>query len=205
MEWFEGLPRDVRERLLDTVEAAVALAPSLHPDDDRHGAYLTVTDAHGRVLLAARVGQISPDCDQHGNALVHVYATLSLEKARRLANRLPVGQRVSFESRDVARHRYGGAVLAGDVIVSLSGLSEADDEAVVLIACVEAGLLTEAQAQARAGVNPNATFAAFYRAFQTRPVALQAAHDEPAAADYATESNREASAQSDGSEQPPTT
>lgn len=185
MDYFESMPSNVREKLVTAVETAVALYSFVEPEEGREGAFLCVTDLNGRIVLHQRVGRVSRETldDTHGFKVTQ-YERLSLEKARRLAVRTIDGHRTSFESRWPEEWKWGGAVLADPYIVSISGLREVDDEAVAFIGCVEAELLTPAQALELAEINPKATFASYYDAYAVHVASALADRSDPRHEDY---------------------
>lgn len=113
-------------RLLSAVEATVKqLTPKF--TDMREGGVFCVKDARANVLLLlAPVGRFSEKKSAR-------YFSFAQEKATRLYFKVKRGSRhiASWQSRDEEKQRYGGAILAGDLILSFSGLPELADEAAV--------------------------------------------------------------------------
>lgn len=180
MDYFESMPAEVREKLVTAVETAVALYSFVEPEEGREGAFLCVTDLTGQMVLHQRVGKIPRAAlDETFGHKVTMYERLSREKAQRLAVRAISGHRTSFESRRPKESKWGGAVLADPYIVSISGLREVDDEAVALIGCVEAELLTPTQALELAEINSEATFASYYDAYAVHVASALADRSDP--------------------------
>ena len=69
-----------------------------------------------------------------------------------------LGHLTSFESRDLDNGKWGGAIVADAFIISLSGLPEQADEAVMLIVAVELDLLSMINASEIAEKNNNEIF-----------------------------------------------
>lgn len=87
------------------------------------------------------------------------YFDLSAEKATRL-NRMydERGDLSSWQSRNPDEQQWGGAIIAGDWVLSCSGLPELWDEAVMLATAVISGILAYADAKHIAGLSGNARF-----------------------------------------------
>lgn len=103
---------------------AVGILPRTESEDPvRIGGYLCVADGEsGLPLFIAPVGHIETA------ERAKKYLEFCQEKAIRLA--LYPNHISSWQSRDVASKKYGGAVRARDLIISFSGLKEIDDESV---------------------------------------------------------------------------
>jgi hypothetical protein len=119
----------------------------------RDNGYCTIMSAtDSRVLLAFQVGNCPSE-------KVQKYHSLSNEKALRLRSFSIEGHVSSWQSRDECAGHWGGAILAGNVIFSFSGLpEELADEAVMLIAAVWCGFMTAGQAIATAKISGNSYF-----------------------------------------------
>lgn len=109
--------------------AGIALAEALALDlsDDNHlGGYFCIADnASGEPLDVVRLGDPLPTKEGR-------YEELAKEKAARLAANPE--HDTSYQSRYPVRDRWGGAVRAGNHILSFSGLSpDRLDEALVLV------------------------------------------------------------------------
>lgn len=96
--------------------------------------------------------------DVHDADLVR-YRSFAQEKAFRLMSR--PGDVSSFQSRDEAKERWGGAVRAGTYILSFSGLPELMDEAVMLATAVRLGLIDRTEAVRIAALSGNPYFVRF--------------------------------------------
>jgi len=90
----------------------------------KQSGYLTVRDRKdGLVLLVMIMGK----CPSY-KAKKYLY--LSLERGERLFHH--PGHLSSWQSRDEKNKKQGGAIIAGDYIVSFAGICEMLDEAIVL-------------------------------------------------------------------------
>lgn len=139
----------VTERLcLGVIEPRVNDGKSL--EKQRHGGYLCVLDdidPHLPALARVRIG--GPKEGKQTR-----YADLSEEKARRLASNPQHPS--SWQSRDIARDYYGGAVRCEDgTILSFSGSTEEADEALMLLVARFCNLLTAEEADEIAGISNN--------------------------------------------------
>lgn len=116
-------------KILEVASQIVAASVKVPGNEtpERQGGYLVIRDKHnGTPLLIERIGK----CPVSN---VKRYHGLALEKSERLSNtRLTGGHISSYQSRDTQNDKWGGAIIAGDLIVSFSGLKELFDEAVVL-------------------------------------------------------------------------
>ncbi|MEK7509716.1 MAG: hypothetical protein AAB605_03310 [Patescibacteria group bacterium] len=137
--------------ILDEVEHVFPRALQLIGDSARTGAVLTVVglDSASPFEFRTMIGTPAPKKRQR-------YWELSLEKAKRLL--MHPDHNSSFESRNEAEHKYGGAIRARTCIVSLSGLPEKWDEAVVLVLASEAFAMNEKDAELIAKANDNPHF-----------------------------------------------
>ena len=108
------------------------------------GGFLTVLykNRPKKAHMVAQVGKISNPNE------VAKYRKLSQEKANRLWSKtnLEKGHVSSWQSRHPDTERYGGAIHAGDYILSFSGLPELADQALMLTLAVELDLLTYEEA-----------------------------------------------------------
>ncbi|MDQ5970564.1 MAG: hypothetical protein QG603_341 [Patescibacteria group bacterium] len=115
------------------VEESTNLRGNLKPG--RRGGCLTVlVRGEPGFALCSRVGIFVDDPEQ--------YLTLSQEKAERLQG-LWHKHLSSWQSRDPDNGRWGGAIIADQLIFSFSGLPELVDEAVVTAAAYWLGEITE--------------------------------------------------------------
>lgn len=126
------------------LEKALEILKSQGEDDT--GAYLTVFSDTPLPLNVTIPLLVIPA------EKIEKYSTLSSEKAGRLF-RNPK-HRTSYESRDMSADirvpgdkwgRWGGAIRAGNIILSLSGLPELWDEAVVWVVAIRMNLLNESE------------------------------------------------------------
>lgn len=115
------------------VEESTNLRGNLKPE--RRGGYLTVlVRGEPGFSLCSRVGIFVDGPEQ--------YLALSQEKAERLQG-LWHKHLSSWQSRDPDNGRWGGAIIADQLIFSFSGLPELVDEAVVTAAAYWLGEITE--------------------------------------------------------------
>jgi hypothetical protein len=106
--------------------------------DGKKGACICVSDFKGRPLLVSYLGDpAEAEVDQIWN--------FAQEKAKRLSAH-PAHNR-SWDSRDPNNKKYGGAVRGHFVIISISGLPEAVDEAFALGLLAGQGLISDARIQ----------------------------------------------------------
>ncbi len=95
--------------------------------DDEKGGYLCVADAKtGTPLLVALIGEKSVETRAR---------TYAEEKCARLAT-CP-SHVSSWQSRDELFQRYGGAIRAGEILISFSGLPEHLDEMLAVSVAIE--------------------------------------------------------------------
>ncbi len=101
--------------------------------EGRTGAYVCIIDHRtGQMILHALIGHGTPE-------KIAKWRELSLEKATRLLNNLPLGHETSEESMDEARSMYPGAIMGNDYIFSLSGMKAMDDEATMFRTAIALG------------------------------------------------------------------
>jgi hypothetical protein len=114
--------------------------------------YLVVQRAgDARILMIAQVGECPPD-------KADKYLGLAKEKALRLVSRhADMNHRSSWESRD-GKDCWGGAIVAGEYVVSFSGLSEEADEALALYVAVVYGWLVPIEAISITRISGNILF-----------------------------------------------
>lgn len=142
------------KHVLDTM--AVALADILaHPentDKERKGGYAYLYDIRGNVpLMHLSVG----DLNNRPQEKLVLYLKFSQEKATRLLSWLPQGNISSWQSRNEPMQKYGGAIRAGRYILSLSGLSEHQDEAVCALTALRLGWINLDEVQRIAVISNN--------------------------------------------------
>lgn len=129
----------------------------LKEDVDRNTGCFTVIDAKSKlpgapVIIKFHIDEISDEkCSR--------YFDLSHEKASRLYEHLSEGHFSSFQSRNPELDQWGGAILAGDYILSFSGMSsELIDEAIMLLLALELKLISFERAREIIGVSSNEQF-----------------------------------------------
>lgn len=116
------------------VDIAVTTAVSafgMDPDwDERRGGFFCLQGVGNLYpFLVMQIGEVRRD-------KITKYMAFSQEKARRLADRVHLGEVSSWQSRNESQDKWGGAVRVDDLIFSLSGLPELGDEAVSLTAAI---------------------------------------------------------------------
>ncbi|MCX6723809.1 MAG: hypothetical protein NT155_01380 [Candidatus Staskawiczbacteria bacterium] len=101
---------------------------------DRNYGYFTVMDtaALGRIKLICEIGVCPPEKAEK-------YRTFSQEKAVRLF--VNSAHDTSWQTRNPGENKWAGAVRAGSLIFSFSGLPELDDEALMTFVASQAGLI----------------------------------------------------------------
>lgn len=102
----------------------------------------------GNLQLLVKIGEIPYNKESK-------YRWLALEKARRT---LILGHRSSWESRDETKKQYGGGVVGGDYGLGFSGLTEKEDEAVVLTVAAATHFMSWHEARRIAEVSGNEKF-----------------------------------------------
>jgi hypothetical protein len=119
-------------RIIELAEKAMEELAKL--GEQKSSGYLTVFDAAGggEIILISRIGICPPEKAKK-------YLTLSLEKSGRLFSQ-PLHY-ASFQSRNPAEDKWGGAITAGSIIISFSGLSEMADEALSVYVAWNMGLI----------------------------------------------------------------
>lgn len=102
------------------------------------------------ILIAARIGPQGPipqlmiPIGGLPMAEVKDYAEWAYGKVKALYEN---PERMSSHlCRDPSKHYYGGAIRAGDYILSFSGLEELEDEVLVVLVALQLGLITEEDA-----------------------------------------------------------
>jgi hypothetical protein len=102
------------------------------------GYFCLVSKEQSRQILAViQFGSLSAE-------LATQYSNYVLEKVERLDAHPDT--LASHETRDEAKHRFGGAIRASGYLLSFSGFTEDADEALVLLVAMEKELLTQAEA-----------------------------------------------------------
>lgn len=130
-----GIPR---RKILELASQAVIASVKVPGNEapDRRGGYLVISNVcNGVPLLIERI----EECKIKD---VLKYHELALEKSGRLCVEKFSGHISSHQSRNPQFNPYGkwgGAIIAGNFIVSFSGLKELFDEAVVLVLALRLG------------------------------------------------------------------
>lgn len=106
----------------------------LNVDLSKNCGCFTVLDKSGNLILKFHIGELPAEKFER-------YYTFSEEKARRLHKNLEIGHVSSFQSRNPEKDQWGGAISAGDYILSFSGMPEIVDEIMMLLLAIELGLL----------------------------------------------------------------
>jgi len=168
------------DRILDKVALAMKWVTKYRLMDRRGGYHYFLNHSTGIPVLAPTlIGEV-PNCQKAGK-----YKRLSAEKGNRLSvardlvsNSAPpdVVQKVSFSSfgtRNETKGRWGGAIFAQqtrpkltegaypELILSFSGFSEYQDEAVMVIAAIELGIMSVDEALLIANISKNYTIFAY--------------------------------------------
>ena len=121
-----NVPQEVIIEIAELLVKATTTIPG-NRDPSREGIYLTIADKeNGQPLLIERIGKCNPE-------KIGMFHELSLEKGRRLHKNMFPRHISSHQSRDPKSGRFGlwgGAIIAGKFIISVSGLTEELDEAV---------------------------------------------------------------------------
>ena len=123
---------------------------------DRTGGYMTVLSPKTRAvdvpLLRAEIGEITL------TDRLAKYYLFSGEKGERVVLNNPLGHVSSWQSRDPEQDKWGGAIRAGDFVLSFSGLPELADEALMLAVALDLNLLTLEEANRIADISNNHIF-----------------------------------------------
>ncbi len=143
--------------VMDIAEGLIPYINNKNPDGPtRTGGVLRVwqrVDEGGPYLevLMCSIGELG--------VKLPTYLQFSLEKGERLITH--PDHVSSWQSRDEAAEQYGGAIRCGPFVLSFSGLPEAWDETVLLLAAAKLSLTDAAQEYAILTVSANPTFAQF--------------------------------------------
>lgn len=129
------------DEIHDAVSRAVGAYLTHRKNTDRvhKGGYCTVYNRiTGEVVTTFQVGKPAVEKAER-------YRTLSVEKCTRLARtHVEHGHVSSWQSRDEGRDLWGGAIMAGEHIISFSGFApDTVDEAIVVKAARELGWLAD--------------------------------------------------------------
>ena len=121
------------------------------PNEKNSGYCTIISVADGRVLLSFQVGHCPREKFEK-------YYSFSHEKAQRLRKFVFDGHVSSWQSRDESAGQWGGAISAGSVIFSFSGLPELADEAIMLMAAVTCNFMSPETAIEIARISGNKFF-----------------------------------------------
>ncbi|MFA6446241.1 MAG: hypothetical protein WCW14_03280 [Candidatus Paceibacterota bacterium] len=164
--------------IIELVEETVSLFSKLPDMALKNCAYFTLRDdLDGRVILSSQVN-ICP------REKFFKYFSLSLEKGQRLFTLQ--SHHSSFQSRDESAiitdiggneqnwGQWGGAIRLtdGHLILSLSGLPEMGDEAVMLVVAIRAGWLGGSEAKTIATISKNPYFEPLLKMFGLLPPSI---------------------------------
>lgn len=128
-----------------------------NPKPDRKGGFFVMRDnAAGIILLKMPIGEIDPEKTLK-------YARFAQEKGKRLYQNQSLGHVSSWESRDEEAEKYSGAILAGHLILSFSGLPEWGDEAVILVLALRFDWINEQQVKTIIQISENPFFEELYK------------------------------------------
>jgi hypothetical protein len=122
-----------------------------NPKPYKKSGYLTIRrKSDGEILLVIKIG----DCPQ---IKAKKYFELSVEKGERLFHHQK--HISSWQSRDSEKGRWGGAIIANELIISFSGLPELIDEAAVILFAMFFGWISSKQAEKIAKISNNFFYA----------------------------------------------
>ena len=153
---IQGYEVDV---ITETLECIIDYYNAVIRKDGPDAGYFTIRDSiSGQPLQPIPIG-VCPD-DR-----VEKCFRLSLEKGERLfINKTHVS---SFQSRDIANKKYGGAITFPNLIISFSGLPELVDEAVMLVLAYKLGWMDWAGVQNIITISQNPFFEKFAEIYQS--------------------------------------
>lgn len=152
---FDSVLRDRLNYLLRNYIPGIA---RLYCDDLHQGACFIVYDTlFWEVLCSGESGPILPD-------KVGKYYRLASEKMWRLNERYANSGHISgSQSKDASRELFGGAIVAGRLVIAVSGLSpDFCDETMALLVARDSDFLPEKDAKQIADISDNH----YYRRFQ---------------------------------------
>jgi len=122
-----------------------------NPKPHKRSGYLTIRrKSDGRILWVAEIG----DCPQ---IKAKKYFEFSVEKGERLFHHPK--HISSWQSRDSEKGRWGGAIVANELIISFSGLPELLDEAAVLAFAIFLRWISPEQVEKIAKISSNSHYA----------------------------------------------
>ncbi|HEY4490253.1 MAG TPA: hypothetical protein VJC12_03300 [Candidatus Paceibacterota bacterium] len=107
-----------------------------------------------KLLLMVPIGDVPADSKS---------GEFTQEKARRLASHPPHVS--SWQSRDLDREMYGGAIRAENLIFSFSGIPEEGDEILVLGIALKLGLISNEEAEEIMAISHNRFNQLFYEMY----------------------------------------
>lgn len=152
--------------ILDTVKEVFRISAPLRRPQDTGGVFLmtyNVMDNNddGSVELPYTIREDDPRLEETIGVLGPNDAEcprIVREKAERLLNTYVESDRryhCSWQTRDLAKKQYGGAILAHDWVLSFSGCSEMMDEAICLCVARVTGLHNQTDAEYIAAITGN--------------------------------------------------
>lgn len=143
-------------RVVDIVDEAAGLVFTDRPRPSRAGGYFSWVESGSQpaeLVLEVRIGVPG----EHGA----IHAESALERARRLAAH--ADHVSSWESRDEAAGRFGGAIRTSDGVISFAGVSERADEAIALLTALRLGTLSTVEADRIVAASANDVYARLQR------------------------------------------
>lgn len=145
----------LRERIICSTEAAIKYFTALpgNPKPERKGGVVTYYSVE-EGIEHMKVGEISDMVSAER------YFSFSREKILRL--KAHPEHISSFQSRDIEKEMYAGAIRAIRCILSLSGLPELGDEAVMLVVALDLDLIKYDEAVKIAAISKNQFFQPLY-------------------------------------------
>jgi len=147
---------------INVVMGVISLTGEFPPGRASCGFFTIRSKNDGGVLLVIRVGEVPTE-------KLERYLLLSLEKSQRVYTSNLAS---SWQTRDEAVDKWGGAVLVNDaddgLILSFSGLPELADEAVVMMTAVLLGWNTRKEMLAISAISSNPFFPTLEKLFVER-------------------------------------
>lgn len=150
---------EFRDHLNYLLRSSIAGIAQLYCDDLHQGACFVVYDTlFWEVLCSGEAGVILPD-------KVGKYYWLALEKMWRLNERHANSGHISgCQSKDESQEMFGGAIVAGRLVIAVSGLyPDPCDETVALLVAKHSDILSEKDANRIANISGNDYFRRFLR------------------------------------------
>lgn len=143
-------------KIIEIVSRIVAAVPGIPGNEDptREGIYLVIrnNDMIANVVFHERIGRIRV-------LDVQKYLSFANEKPVRLIPKHLLYKEVSsHQSRNPDRGQWGGAIIAGAFVISVSGFKELFDEATALVLAVKMNWLTMSEAEGIANISGSIDF-----------------------------------------------